>query len=212
MWAIDGTWLDRPAPPLARRALLVAELHSRQTLCLRPVTGECVAEAERVLLELFDQHGTPLVLKLDNGSGFIAARLGAVCCERGVTLLHSPPRQPRWNGTCEVSVRWAKRRVETAWLARGGEGGYVAADLEAATTFVGPMARVDEGVRERFLGLVDEQLAIAAAERGLVIGDVSEDHVRRSLGRVAVRRALQTCHILSIEGRRYRQWFPPSVA
>jgi len=38
------------------------------------------------------------------------------------------------------------------------------------------------------------------------------DHVRRSLGRVAARRALQACHILTIEGRGYRQWFLGSAA
>jgi hypothetical protein len=38
------------------------------------------------------------------------------------------------------------------------------------------------------------------------------DHVRRSLGRVAVRRALQACHIMTIEGRGSRQWFLGSAA
>jgi len=29
---------------------------------------------------------------------------------------------------------------------------------------------------------------------------------------VAVRRALEMCHILTIEGREYRQWLPASAA
>jgi transposase InsO family protein len=211
-WAIDGTWLDRPVPPLGRRALVVVELHSKKTLCMRSVTGERAEEVERVLAELFARHGVPLVLKLDNGPGFIAGRLRDFCRRYGVTLLHSPVRRPRWNGSCEASVRWAKGRAATAWRQRGGQGDHVAADLDAATTFVGPMPQVDDALRERFLGTVAEQLAIAAAERGLVIAAVSQDHVRRSIGRVAVRRALLLCHILSIEGRRYHQWFRPSAA
>lgn len=212
VWAIDGTLLDRPVAPLGRRALVVIELHSRKTLCLESVTGESATEVERVLRDLFARHGAPLVLKLDNGPGFVARALRDVCRECGVTLLHSPVRCPRWNGSCEASVRWAKDRTEVAWRQRGGQGGYVAADLAAATTFVGPMPQVDEALRERFRDTVAEQLAIAAAERGLVIARVCEDHVRRSIGRVAVRRALLLCHILSIEGRRYHQWFRPSAA
>jgi transposase InsO family protein len=165
-----------------------------------------------VLGELFERHGAPLVLKLDNGPGFVARSLRDFCRRHGVTLLHSPVRQPRWNGACEASVRWAKKRAERAWRARGGQGDLTQVDLDAAVTFVKPMQQIDDAVRERFRDVVAEQLAVAAAEQGLVIARVSQDHVRRSLERVAVRRALQLCHILSIEGRRYHQWLPPHAA
>lgn len=212
VWAIDGTWLVRAVPPLGRRALVVAELCSRTVLCVRSVLGERAAAVEAVLAELFERHGAPLVLKLDNGPGFVARRLRDFCRRHGVVLLHSPVRQPRWNGCCEVSGRWAKARIEAAWRARGAVGDLSAADLDAAVTFVGPMPRIDDALRERFLDVVAEQLAIAAAEQGLVFARVSKDHVRRSLGRVAARRALQLCHILSIEGRRYHQWLSPHAA
>lgn len=212
VWAIDGTWLTRPVPPLGRRALVVAELCSRSVLCVRSVIGECAAEVECVLAGLFERHGAPLVLKLDNGPGFVARRLRNFCRRHGVTLMHSPVRQPRWNGCCEVSGRWAKVRIDAAWRARGAEGGLSLADLDAAVTFVGPMPRIDDALREHFLDVVGEQLAVAAAERGLVLAHVSQDHLRRSLGRVAARRALQLCHILSIEGRRYHQWLSPHAA
>jgi transposase InsO family protein len=176
------------------------------------VIGERAEAAECVLAELFERHGVPLVLKLDNGPGFVARRLRDFCRRHGVTLLHSPVRRPQWNGCCEVSGRWAKARIEAAWRARGARGDLTPADLEAAVSFVGPMPRVDDGLRERFLDVLAQQLAIAAAEQGLVFARVSQDHVRRSLGRVAARRALQLCHILSIEGRRYRQWLPPHAA
>ncbi|HEX6813063.1 MAG TPA: transposase family protein [Planctomycetota bacterium] len=212
VWAIDGTWLDQPVPPLGRRALVVTELHSRTILCLRSVAGERAAAVEQVLAELFTRHGAPLVLKLDNGSAFVSRRLRHFCRLHGVTLMHSPVRQPRWNGSCEVGGRWAKQRAHAAWRARGGQGALTQADLDAAVTFVGTMPRIDDATREHFLDVVAEQLAIAAAQRGLVIARVSQDHVRRSLTRVAVRRALQLCHILTIEGRRYLQWLPPYAA
>jgi hypothetical protein len=211
-WAIDGTWLDRPVPPLGRRALVVIELHDKKTLCCRSVVGERAEAVEAVLADLFARHGAPLVLKLDNGSGFVASRLRDFCRRYGVTLLHSPVRRPRWNGSCEVSCRWAKARAYAAARARGAPYELTQVDLDAAVTFTGVMPQIDEGLRERFLDAVAEQLAIAAAEQGLVIARVLKDHVRRSLGRVAVRRALQLCHILSIEGRRYHQWLPPHAA
>lgn len=212
VWAIDGTWLRHRVPPLGRRALVVVDLHSRKTLALQSVVGERAEVVEQVLEELFVRHGAPLVLKLDNGSAFVSRRLRDFCHRCGVVLLHSPVRRPRWNGACEVSGRWAKTRAEKAWRARGAGGDLTQADLDAAVTFTGTMPTIDEQLRERLRDAVAEQLPIAAAERGLVIQRVSQDHVRRSLERVAVRRALQLCHILSIEGRRYHQWLPLHAA
>ena len=164
------------------------------------------------MAELIERHGAPLVLKLDNGSAFIARRFAAFCRTHGITLMHSPVRCPRWNGTCEVSARWAKDRTEAAWRARGGRGDLLQADLDAAVTCVGTIPRIADATRERFRDVLAEQLAAVAAERGLVIALVSRDHVRRSLGRVAIRRALQLCHILKIEGRGYHQWLPRHTA
>jgi hypothetical protein len=39
-----------------------------------------------------------------------------------------------------------------------------------------------------------------------------EEHVLRSLGRVAARRALQLCHIVTVEGREFPLWLPGSIA
>jgi transposase InsO family protein len=212
VWAIDGTWLDRAIAPLGRRALIVTELHSRRTLCLQSVPGERAEAVEQVLTALIERHGAPLVLKLDNGSAFISRSLASFCRRHGITLLHSPVRRPRWNGTCEVSARWAKERAYAAAQARGAVADLTQADLDAAVTFTGTMPCIDDALRERFRDVLAEQLAIAAAERGLAIACISQDHVRRSLRRVAVKRALLICHILTIEGRGYHQWLPRHTA
>ncbi len=212
VWAIDGTWLDQPVAPFGRRALVVVELHSGKVLDLRAVPGERAAAAEQVLARLIAEHGAPLVLKLDNGSAFIARRFARFCQRHGITLLHSPVRRPRYNGACEVHGRWAKRDAQAAAEARGAAGDLCQADLDCAITFTGTMPRVSPLLRLRFLEVVAQQLAIVAAERGLALHSTILDHVHRSLARVAVQRALQLCHILTIEGRAYRQCLSPSAA
>jgi transposase InsO family protein len=212
VWAIDGTWLDQPVAPFGRRALIVVELHSRKVLVLRAVAGERAVAAEQVLAALIAEHGAPLVLKLDNGSAFTARRFAKFCKAHGISLLYSPVRRPRYNGTCEVRGRWAKRDALAAAQARGASAGLCQADLDCAVTFTGDMPRVSPLLRQHFLQVVEQQLAIVTAEHGLATDATLGDHVRRSLARVAVRRALQLCHILTIEGREYRQCLPASAA
>jgi hypothetical protein len=74
------------------------------------------------------------------------------------------------------------------------------------------MNRISDDVRARFQAVVAEQLALVRSERGLADAQVLRDDLRRSLARVAVRRALELCHILSIEGREFPQCLPASAA
>jgi putative transposase len=110
VWAIDGTLFDQPVGANGRRALVVVEMHSRNTLCVDSVPGERASAVIACLRRLIEKHGAPLVLKADNGSAFIAGCLAIFCRRHGITLMHSPVRRPSWNGTCEVSGRWAKQR------------------------------------------------------------------------------------------------------
>jgi len=211
VWAIDGTWLGCPVVGSGRRALVVVELHSRKTLAVVSVRGEREVEVIRVLTKLIERHGAPLVLKLDNGPAFISEDVAAFCGQHGMTLMHSPVRRPSWNGTCEVSGRWAKRRAEAAARLRG-DGTLTQADLDCAVTYVGTLPRIGEEQRRHFLGVVEQQLLVVAAEQGVAMDGQTRNHVRRSLGRVAARRALQLCHLVTIEGREYRQCLSGSVA
>ena len=67
------------------------------------------------------------------------------------------------------------------------------------------MARFDPGLRQRFQQLVADQLVAVGAERGVALDPTTRDHVHRSLTRVAVQRARELCHFLTIEGREYRR-------
>lgn len=212
VWAIDGTWFDRPVGDRGRRALVVVDLHGKQPLAVESVPGERSWSVIACLSRLIQRHGAPLVLKADNGSAFIAAALRALCATHGITLLHSPVRRPSYNGTCEVSGRWAKRRAERAAQERGCPDRLCQADLDAAVTCRDPLPPVAAELRARFRGAVRQQLEVVARERGLALNGPLRDHVRRSLERVAVRRALELCHILTITGRAYQQGLPCSAA
>lgn len=212
VWAIDGTWLDRCVVDMGRRALVVVELHSKQVLRLEAVPGERAAAVVSCLEQLIERHGPPLVLKADNGSAFISEAVAAWCERHGITLLHSPVRCPRFNGTCEVSGRWAKQRAAAAALQRGSAEQLCQADLDCAITLQGTLPRISHGLRWRFRVVVAQELTAVARERGLVLDEHTRDHLRRSLARVAVQRALLLCHILTIEGRAYPRWLPAQVA
>ena len=55
------------------------------------------AETVKALLEfLFNFYGPPLVIKSDNGSGFIESKLRTFIESYGVKLLLSPPRLPSY--------------------------------------------------------------------------------------------------------------------
>lgn len=211
VWAIDGTWLDRAVQGLTRRALVVVELQRRKVLALQAVAGERAAAVLQLLQRLVREHGPPLVLKADNGSAFIAACVARFCRRHGITLMHSPVRCPRWNGTCEVSGRWAKHRALAA-AARRGSDALCQQDLDAAVTLDAPLPAIPDELRVRFLATLAEQIDEVRRERGLAKDAAVSDHQLRALGRVAARRALQICHILTVEGRAYHQWLPPQAA
>src|SRR5688572_1652725 len=50
---------------------------------------------------------------------------------------------------------------------RNAVGALSLANLDAAVTFVGPMPRIDDALREYSLDIVADQLAITGAEQGL---------------------------------------------
>ena len=103
VWAMDFTEpkfkIDGKFPYL----FTVRDLATHYHLCWRPVASEKAKEVIPILLELFQCHGRPLVMKSDNGSAFIAEETQAMFREQGVAVLYSPPRKPQYNGALERS-------------------------------------------------------------------------------------------------------------
>jgi transposase InsO family protein len=137
-WTQPGTvWaIDFAEPPLPidgyGRLLAVRDLASGYQLLWLPVPDESTTQAVLALQGLFRAHGAPLVLKSDNGSAFIGGELAALLECWQVGHLYSPPRMPRYNGSCEAGIGSMKTRTHHQAASNGRPGQWTCDDAEAA--------------------------------------------------------------------------------
>ncbi len=132
VWAIDYA---RPPVPLEEgytNLLAVRDLASGMQLLWRPVAQATAATTVAALTELFIIYGAPLVLKLDNGSPFVAEATRDLLGRWGVTALYSPPGCPRYNGSIEAGIGALKERTHYQAARQGRPGEWTLADTEAA--------------------------------------------------------------------------------
>jgi transposase InsO family protein len=101
VWAMDFVEAPELIDGRYRFLLSVEDLASRYTLLWCPVNADDAATVIAPLTRLFTQHGTPWVLKCDNGSAFLAEAMKAFLTTWLVAPLYSPPRRPQYNGACE---------------------------------------------------------------------------------------------------------------
>ena len=119
---IDGRW-----PYI----LAVRDLASGCQLAWLPVLDETAETTIDALQWLFLEHGPPLVLKSDNGSGFISKAVRRFLDRWQVSPLYSPPRTPEYNGSIEAG-NGAKTHTHEEAARQGRAGHWTADDLEAA--------------------------------------------------------------------------------
>ena len=120
---IDGRW---------SRILAVRDLASGCQLGWLPVLDETVETTIDALQWLFLEHGAPLVLKSDNGSGFIAEAMRGFLDRWEVRPLFSPPYTPEYNGSIEAGNGALKTRTHEEAARQGRSGCWTADDTEAA--------------------------------------------------------------------------------
>jgi transposase InsO family protein len=222
-WAADFSKVAEPIDGVYPYVLAVRDLASGLQLCWRPVPALTAAEAWAELEVLFTIHGSPLVLKLDNGSAFrsewLKRCLGVWC----VWPLYSPPGQPWYNGSIEASIGSLKKR--TAWRAwrMGHEGEWTSADLEAARSAANTTARpwgaagptpaeswsgrrpVGQWKRERFGAEVRRLEARAREEAGMAAEEELDHYTQARLHRGVLTTALVEHGYLSLTRRRIPQ-------
>jgi transposase InsO family protein len=141
VWAIDFSKPPLPVEGCYGRLLAVRDLASGAQLLWLPVADESARTARDALEALFGEHGPPLVLKCDNGSAFIAGEFGQMLSARGVWQLFSPPRMPRYNGSCEAGIGSMRARTHHQAARQGRPGRWTCEDAEAARLEANQTAR-----------------------------------------------------------------------
>lgn len=132
VWAIDFTeapcLIDGRYPYL----LAVRDLASGNQVLWLPVLDLTALTAQRALSALFASHGAPLVLKMDNGSAFLADPLQQLFALWEVIALFSPPYFPRYNGAAEAGIGSLKTRTENQATLQGHPGSWTMDDVAVA--------------------------------------------------------------------------------
>ena len=121
--AIDGRW-----PYI----LAVRDLASGCQVAWLPVLDESAETTINALEGLFCEHGAPLVLKSDNGSGFISAAMRGFLDGWQVRPLFSPPYTPEYNGSIEAGNGALKTRTREEAARQGRASHWTADDTEVA--------------------------------------------------------------------------------
>ena len=131
VWAMDHTHPPEPIDGIYPSILCVRDLASGMQLAWQPVPDETAGTTITVVESLFAAHGLPLVVKSDNGSAFKDQGFTDLLKQHRVVPLLSPPRTPRYNGSCEATNRHGK--VRTDHFAQRNHGGrWTTAAFEAA--------------------------------------------------------------------------------
>jgi transposase InsO family protein len=132
VWAIDYA---RPPLPLEEGytdLLAVRDLASGMQLLWLPVPEATATTTTAALLSLFMLYGAPLVLKLDNGSPFVAGATRELLAQWRVIPLYSPPGRPQYNGAIEAGIGALKVRTHYQTVRQGRPGEWTLEDTEAA--------------------------------------------------------------------------------
>jgi transposase InsO family protein len=132
VWAMDHAEPSQPIDGLWPRLLAVRDLASGCQLAWLPVLDETAQTTINALHWLFLEHGPPLVLKSDNGSGFIADEMHRFLDRWQVRHLFSPPYTPEYNGAIEAGNGALKNRTHEEAVRQGRTGRWTADDCEAA--------------------------------------------------------------------------------
>jgi transposase InsO family protein len=165
VWAID---FHGPRPlidGLYPNLLAVRDLSSGQQLLWLPtrdMTAQSVCEA---LNSLFATHGSPLVLKSDNGSAFVADDVQQLLAKFGVKNLFSPPHMPSYNGSIEAGIGSLKTRTQQHAARRGHPDCWTWDDAEAARLEANATARPRGPLGPSPDQLWADRVAITDAER-----------------------------------------------
>jgi transposase InsO family protein len=165
VWAADFTQPDAPIDGVYPYIFSVRDLASFYQLLSWPVRQADADATVCAMTYQFAAYGPPQVLKTDNGSHFTDTRVGKLLSDAGVTVLFSPPKTPRYNGSQEAGIGSLKTRALHIAAAQGRASHWTCDDVEAA--------RIEANLQARPLGkngptpinLWEARTPVADAER-----------------------------------------------
>ncbi len=121
LWTIDfkGWWYTRNGKRF--EPLTIRDAFSRYVLCAHALDDARTETVRRRMIEVFERHGLPEVIRSDNGSPFAArnspmglSRLSAWWLSLGISLDRIPPGRPDQNGGHERMHRDMAWEVESS--------------------------------------------------------------------------------------------------
>lgn len=132
VWAMDHLQAPSPVDGEYPYVLAVRDLASQYLILALPQKRQSDMAVSDALEELFIQHGAPLALKSDNGSGFTGMETREVLERWGVAHLVSPPHYPQYNGAVEAGIGQLKTRTHVIAARQNRPGMWTSDDLEGA--------------------------------------------------------------------------------
>lgn len=230
VWAVDFSTPPLPIDGLYRHLFHVRDLASGRHLLTLPVFDESANTVIAALESLKRWCGIPLVLKLDNGGGFIAPETRAWAEANGVHLMYSPPQTPSYNGGVEAGNGSIETRAYHHAARNGRPWEWTCDDVECARLQANAIGRphgrngpTPDEAWERLEPLRDdERLAFAEAYRAHEAEERRQRQVpegvrlqrqeQASIDRVALGRTLIELGFLSIRRRRITPRIPKRKA
>jgi transposase InsO family protein len=215
VWATDHVAPPSPIDGVDHAALAARDLASGMQVAWQPVPNQSEPAATATLESLFQEHGPPLVLKLNHGSAFKSDAFQTLLLRRGVAWLPSPPQTPRYNGGCEAGNGSLRKRTDH-FARRAGR--WTLECLQAACRQANELLRpeghrgpthrerwsarqpIDPHVRERFTAAVERHRHVILHERKETFLSENKNH-QHQVQRQAVRRALLELGLLTTARR-----------
>ena len=117
VWTVDFKGDFRTADRQRGRPLTIRDLYSRCVLCIRHVAAPSEAEVRKAMQPVFDRHGLPKVIRVDNGvpfSGVGPLQLSALSVwwlRLGIRVEFTRRAKPQDNGAHEQFHRVLKREI-----------------------------------------------------------------------------------------------------
>jgi hypothetical protein len=208
VWAADHVEPDRPVDGKYPYILSVRDLASHYQLAWQPVSDVGADTTNTVLSSLIWEYGPPLVLKTDNGPGFIARDTRKLLAAWSILHLRNPPRTPQYNGSCEAAGGSQKNTTEDQAALAGHPGRWTSNDLQRARNIRNRFSRpwghrgptpqdawkqshVTASQRRHLQATVNRYRKEELAQRGIPDEAFLSDAAQASVDRVAISRALK---------------------